>query len=160
MKAKANLMNSFAAGILLSTTICGIVYLSNDKETKQVKVEAPTKEEMKANLSKDGYVVLTEKEWNEQIASAKKEVEANMKKQTNGKKTVKEKIVYRTVIKVSKGMTSIDVGKTLAQAGIIKNAKTFYKEVEKRGLDTQLKPGRYKVDSTMSLNEIIETIFK
>lgn len=161
MKVKANLINSFAAGILLSATICGIVYFStNDKETERVKVEVPTKEEMKSTLSEDGYVILTEKEWSEQIASAKKEAEANIKKQTNSKTTGDAKVVYRMVVHVSKGMTSIDVGKALAQGGIIKNARTFYKTVEKRGLESKLKPGVYKVDSSMSLNEIIKVIFK
>lgn len=153
---KANLINSFAAGILLSTTICGIVYFSQSSDETDQKTL--TKEEMKTTLSEDGYVVLTETEWNEQLAAAKQEAQGN--NQTAQTNTGNEKVVYRTVINVSKGMTSIDVGKALAQGGIIKDAKTFYKEVEKRGLDTKLKPGMYKVDSSMSLDEIIKTFFK
>ena len=44
----------------------------------------------------------------------------------------KEKIVYKTVLTVSDGMTSIDVGNALEKANIIKDGLDFYKRVEKR----------------------------
>ena len=48
----------------------------------------------------------------------------------------------------------------LVQAKIIDNAMTFFKEVEKRGLENDLRPGTFELDSNMSLDDAIKTIFK
>ena len=58
-------------------------------------------------------------------------------------------------------MTSIDVGKELRKALIIDiSGFEFSKEVEKRKLESDLRPGTYKVDSDMTMDEVIEAIFK
>ncbi|MFC7687175.1 hypothetical protein [Ureibacillus sp. GCM10028918] len=167
---KANLINSFAAGLLISAGVSGIVYFSqtNPKaQMDQVIAKSLTEEEMKTSLSNAGYVILTETEWDEQQAIAEKEADANAKgQQTHDEQTDQsekqdnEKIIYRTVINVASGMTSIEVGDALVQGEIIDNAMTFFKEVEKRGLANDLKPGTFKLDSNMSLDEVINTIFK
>ncbi|MBD8027198.1 hypothetical protein H9636_11095 [Ureibacillus sp. Re31] len=163
---KANLINSFAAGLLISASVCGIVYFSQStpkEQTDQVTAKSPTKEEMKTSLSDAGYVILTKTEWEEQQAVAQKEVEGQQtqKEQTDqSEKQDNEKVIYRTVINVASGMTSIEVGEALVQGEIIDNARTFFNEVEKRGLENDLKPGIFKLDSNMSLDEVINTIFK
>lgn len=163
---KANLINSFAAGLLISASVCGIVYFSQStpkEQTDQVTAKSPTKEEMKTSLSDAGYVILTKTEWEEQQAVAEKEVEGQQtqKEQTDeSEKQDNEKVIYRTVINVASGMTSIEVGEALVQGEIIDNARTFFNEVEKRGLENDLKPGIFKLDSNMSLDEVINTIFK
>lgn len=160
---RANLINSFAAGLLISASVCGIVYFSQSphKEQKdQVTSDSPTKEEMKTNLSNAGYVILTKTEWDEQLAVAEKEAKAQKEQTDQSKKQDNEKIIYRTVINVASGMTSIEVGDALVQGEIIDNAKIFFDEVEKRGLENDLKPGIFKLDSTMSLDEVFKTIFK
>ena len=58
-------------------------------------------------------------------------------------------------------MTSIDVGKALVKAKIINSGIDFYKEVEKRRLESNsLRPGVYEVDSDMTRDEIINIIYK
>ena len=69
-------------------------------------------------------------------------------------------MIYRTMISVSSGMTSINVGDVLKQTGIIDDSFAFSKEVENRGLSSGLKPGIYEVNSEMSLDELIAAIFK
>jgi len=165
---KANLINSFAAGLLISAGVCGIVYFSQStpkEQTDQVSAKSLTEEEMKTSLSNAGYVILTETELDEQLAVAEKEAGANgqqtQKEQTDqSEKQDTEKVMYRAVINVASGMTSIEVGNALVQGEIIDNAMTFYKEVEKRGLANDLKPGTFTLDSTMSMDEVINTIFK
>lgn len=165
---KANLINSFAAGLLISASVCGIVYFSQSthkEKNDQVTANSPTKEEMKESLSNAGYVILTKTEWDEQRAVADKETEAKsqqtQKEQMDqSEKQDNEKVIYRTVINVTSGMTSIEVGEALVQGEIIDNAMTFFNEVEKRGLANDLKPGIFKLDSNMSLDEVINTIFK
>ena len=56
-------------------------------------------------------------------------------------------------------MTSIDVGKVLQKTKIIESGSDFSKEVEKRKLESELRPGTYKVESDMTMDEVIKAIF-
>ena len=110
---------------------------------------------MVKKLTSEGYVIHTEDQWNKQLkAMNEKQEEKASDKKDDGK------VVYKTMLTVSTGMTSIDVGNALEQANIIKNGLDFYKEVEKRGLENELRPGTFEVESGMSTDEIISTIFK
>ncbi|USK68900.1 hypothetical protein [Peribacillus asahii] len=149
-------MRSFAGGLLVATGLCGIVYFFGPTEaTSTQTTEQLSKDEMKDLLSSEGYVVHTEKEWEEQLAEVK-----SSKDKVETETETKEKIVYRTVLKVSKGMTSIDVGKALQRARIIKSGQAFFDEVEKNGVENNLRPGTYVVQSDMTTEEIISVIFK
>ncbi len=156
----ANSIRSFALGLLIAAGICGLVYFlepeeANSNETSESKAvfETPSIDEMKNLLAQEGYLVRTEAEWNDQLAAAK--AEQSGEQADNG-----EKVIYRTMISVTSGMTSIDVGRALEQTNIIEDAFAFSKEVENRGVSNGLRPGMYEVSSEMSLDEIIATIFK
>lgn len=149
-------MRSFAAGLIVAAGVLAAVYYSGP--TEETKAQAPkslTEEEMKTALASSGYVILTEEELNEQLAAVEKKVP----KQEPAKEQ-QEKVVYRTIINVATGMTSIDVGNALVQGKIIDNAKTFFNEVEKRGLSSELRPGTFELDSNMTMDEVIAIIFK
>jgi hypothetical protein len=155
---KANLITSFATGLLVSAGVCGIVYFSQspevgEKSNKPV-VEVPSVEEMKTTLSTSGYIILTEKELEEELAAVQP-VEEPKKESSK-----EEEIVYRTIVNVAPGMTSIDVGNALVHGKIIDNARIFFDEVEKRGLSNQLKPGTFELDSNMTVDEVVKVIFK
>ncbi|USK55956.1 endolytic transglycosylase MltG [Cytobacillus solani] len=155
MEMKAEKMRSFAAGLMIAAGLCGAVYyLGSDETTTATENKTVTskmsEDEMISLLASKGFVVHTEEEWNKQLA-AEKEAE---------KKPNEEKVVYRTVLTVTLGMTSIDVGKALEKAHIIKSAKEFFNEVEKRGVSTKLRPGSYDLESGMTEDQIIKTIFK
>lgn len=154
---KANSMRNFAAGLIVSAGVCGAVYFFGLDEvisSQTADQQQPSVAEMKSLLTSKGYIIHTEEEWNEQLASINKAQEDKAKEGT------KEKIVYRTILSVSKGMTSIDVGKALEKAKIIENGSKFSKEVEKRKLESDLRPGTYKIESGMTMDEIIKAIFK
>ncbi|MBS4173027.1 endolytic transglycosylase MltG [Bacillus sp. FJAT-49736] len=163
---RINLLGSFAAGVFIATSITGIVYLSsdhNDAKATENKVGnhskttvLPSEEEMKSKLETKGYVVQTKAEYDKNMADAKAADQKNATSDNNN-----QKVVYRTTVKVSKGMTSYDVGKQLLKAKLIKkSAFQFSKDIERKKLENRLRPGSYTVDSGMSYDKIIATIFK
>ncbi|MED3564327.1 aminodeoxychorismate lyase [Bacillus xiapuensis] len=163
---RVNLLTSFAAGILIATTISGAVYLTDqtDASTKPVKVKEqqkdvtiqPSDDEMKNKLAAAGYVVQTKAEYDKNI----NDVKAAAQKATPAVDNKSKKTVYRVVLNVANGMTSIDVGRALEKAKIIDNAFKFSKEIEKKGIEHKLRPGTFVVDSDMPHEKIISTIFK
>lgn len=166
---KINQLGSFAAGILLSTAIIGGVYFLTDEKADGTKeadneavVEKPTEDELKSELESLGYVVQTQEEYDKKLAEAAQSTEKEQaEKEKADENAETEKTVTRVVINVSNGMTSIDVGRALEEAKLIdKDAFSFSKDIEARGLENKLKPGSYAVDSNMSYDEIISAIFK
>lgn len=154
---RINLLSSFAAGILISTTICGVVYFSNDSATQKASAKSSnqtqlSKDQMKEELESAGYVVQTKEEL-EKTLQAVKDTE------TKPADTEEAKTVTQVVVNVADGMTSIDVANVLLQASLIPDAFAFTQDIEARGLQNALRPGSYTVDSGMSYDQIIGTIF-
>lgn len=187
----ANLLRSFALGILIATSLCALVYFSTSSGDTGTKTkEKISNEEMKSHLTDEGYVVLTEKELDKKIAAAKESVKSKEKEsekekdkvQTADKNTNKdsnkttnkdsskndsenktnEPSVYKTVLTVTSGMTSIDVANALVNAHIIKadQKEHFVDEIEKRGIIQALRPGSYEVSSDMPLDTVIKTVYR
>lgn len=164
-------IRSFAGGLIVAAIFLGSVYFMgadevSGKDTKEApkQVTDSSVDDMVSKLIDEGYVVQTKEEWNKELSVAKEEAKANKPKEeaevNKPKEEAAENVVYRTVISVTTGMTSIDVGKALQQTNIIDSGFAFSQEVEKRGLSNQLKPGMFEVQSGMSIDEIISTIFK
>lgn len=105
---------------------------------------------MKDKLEQAGYVVQTKAAYDKDLADAK----------SSAGKSANTKTVNRVVFQVTDGMTSIDVGRLLEKANIVDDAFKFSKDVEKKGIENHLRPGTYVVDSTMSYDKVISTIFK
>ncbi|MBS4222055.1 endolytic transglycosylase MltG [Lederbergia citrea] len=148
-------IRSFAGGLIIAASTCGAVYFFGPSEatSTQIVEEKPSEEEMKSLLTSEGYVILTEEEWKNQLAAVE-----TVEKKTE--EVIKETVIYRTMLSVSSGMTSIDVGRALEKAKIIDNAKEFFNKVEKKGLSKALRPGTYEVESDMTMDEVISIIFK
>jgi hypothetical protein len=149
----SNSIRSFAFGILISAGVCGLVYYMESNEDTSEKIETPSVGEMKEALEVNGYIIHSAEEWDKQVSNPQSE-------DGEQQKPPGEKVIYRTMISVPSGMTSIDVGEVLEQTKMIEDGFAFSKEVEKRGLSGNLKPGIYEVSSEMSLDEMISTIFK
>jgi hypothetical protein len=162
-----NSLRSFASGLLIATTMIGAVYLfgpekaeSTEQPAETAKTKALTEEEMMAQLTSKGYVIHTEEEWNKQAAAAADSEKKEDKPAPAQEESSQEKVIYRAILSISTGMTSIDVGNALENAKIIDNGMDFYKEVEKRGLENELRPGTFEIESGMSMDTIISIIFK
>jgi cell division protein YceG involved in septum cleavage len=161
---RINLLSSFAAGILMTTTICGAVYFSDKSNVPKVSAKTPdnhtivkvqsSEKEMKKKLVTKGYVVQTKAEYDKKMKDAQSS-EQNQASPEDNKKTV-----TRVIVNVSNGMTSIDVGNILVQANLIPNALKFSQDIENKGLENKLRPGSFVVDSEMSYDQVISTIFK
>ncbi|MDP4163055.1 MAG: aminodeoxychorismate lyase [Bacillota bacterium] len=151
---RINLLSSFAAGILIATVICAAAYFSEPK-VKTVYAEL-SENEMAAQLESKGYIVQTKDNYEKNLKNAKPTAE----KQDSPKDNSTTKGVTKVVINVSDGMTSIDVGKALVTAKIIPNAFKFSQDVQKKGVENNLRPGVFVVDSEMSYDQVISTIFK
>ncbi|MBY0148132.1 endolytic transglycosylase MltG [Neobacillus niacini] len=155
---RINLLSSFAAGILLATTICGVVYLTDDTTVEKATAKSSDKvqltaSQMKEKLESDGYVVQTKEELEKTLQAAKN----TEKKPADSKE--QEKAVTQVVVNVADGMTSIDVANVLFQAKLIPDAFKFTQDIEARGLQNALRPGSFTVNSEMSYDQIIGTIF-
>ncbi|MFS0863806.1 hypothetical protein [Fredinandcohnia sp. 179-A 10B2 NHS] len=162
------ILRSFASGLLVAASVCALVYFVGPDKTNTTKAEEkPTVEEMTKLLQADGYVVHTETEWNELTAAVQPATEEKTeeKKEATEDTTTEKKAeepreeVFRTVVTVSEGMTSFDVGKALVSANIIEDAWDFTFIVEDKGVAKYLKLGTYEIDSTMTTDEIISKIF-
>lgn len=73
---RINLLSSFAAGILITTTICGVVYFTDDNTTQKASAKSSEKvqltaPEMKDKLESEGYVVQTKEELEKTLQAAK-----------------------------------------------------------------------------------------
>ncbi|MBD7938607.1 MULTISPECIES: hypothetical protein [Cytobacillus] len=176
-------MRSFAGGLIVAAVILGITYFLSPSDSKQTEAAEPkateevdqpaeankeelSTEEMEEALQSQGFIIHSEKEWNninkdmKDIASVKEENEKLKKQLNDAKANENEKAVYRTMLTVTSGMTSIDVGDALESAKIIKNGKDFFDTVEKKGLENDLRPGTFEVNSDMSMNDLVNTVFK
>jgi CHASE3 domain sensor protein len=169
-----NVVSSFAAGVLLASSICGAVYFTGEpaiskaadkpaeNEKQQITTKTPLTEiEMKELLASSGYVVQTKTDYDKTLAAAKNAA-ATAEKNKAGTTTAtnSKNIVYRSVITVSQGMTSIDVGRMLEKAKIISDDFKFSQDVEKKGVEKNLRPGTFVVDTGMTYDQVIATIFK
>ena len=155
---RINLLSSFAAGILISTSISAIVYFSDDSNNQKVSAKTSEKvqlneTEMKDKLVAKGYVVQTKDELEKTLQAAKSS------ETTPADSEEKDKTVTQVVVNVADGMTSIDVGNVLVQAQLIPDAFAFTQDIESRGLQNALRPGSFVVNSGMSYDQIIATIF-
>ncbi|WP_071395129.1 hypothetical protein [Bacillus tuaregi] len=155
----SNSLRSFAGGLIVAAGVCAAVYYLGPSEVKssesvdsEVASADLSVDEMKVKLGAEGYVIHTEEEWNQYTTAEP----AEQQQEEAGE----EKIIYRTILSVSSGMTSIDVGNALEQAKIIPNGWEFAQEIEKRGLSNELRPGLYEIESGKSVDEIIAIIFQ
>jgi hypothetical protein len=161
----SNSLRSFALGLLLAATATGGVYFFGPSEAESTekpdgntaKTEKLTEEEMIEQLTSQGFVVQSKEAWDKQAAAASEAKEEKTEEKSEKKN---DDVVYRTILNVSTGMTSIDIGNALEEAKIIDDGMKFYKEVENRGLENELRPGTFQIESGMSMDEIISIIFK
>ncbi|MBP3039268.1 hypothetical protein J9303_07130 [Bacillaceae bacterium Marseille-Q3522] len=190
MPMNSKSIRSFAGGIIIATAICAIAYFltpgdpatsetvnNNSAENEPAanegtannqagegaeaeQPEPPTDEEMLNLLTAKGYVIHSAEQWQQHLAETEA---ARVSAEEAARKSAEEasgNVVYRTMLSVSSGMTSIDVGRALQQVNIIANAQEFTNVVESRGLANALRPGMYQVESGMSMDEIIAMMFK
>lgn len=169
-------MRSFAAGLIVAASVMGAAYLISGSGETVTKVEKPSVESMKKMLTEEGYLVYSEEEFQTQLAAAQepekqaepaKQTETQTQTQTETTTTPpteteepKTEVATQSVLNVTSGMTSYDVGKVLVSLKITDTAMGFSQEVEKRGVANKLRLGTYNINSNMTVDEVIAMVFK
>ncbi|WML60449.1 aminodeoxychorismate lyase [Neobacillus sp. PS2-9] len=161
---RINLLSSFAAGILLTTSICSVVYLTNDHVSKNTKVTdktitvQPSVKEMEKKLVAKGYIVQKKADFDKKESTTKQTAKETTTKKAATENDKPSKTVV--TVNVTEGMTSFDVGKMLIPSKIVSDAFEFSQIIEQRGLSNKLRPGTYVVDTEMTFDQVLSTIFK
>ncbi|GIN08204.1 MULTISPECIES: hypothetical protein [Shouchella] len=153
-------LRSFACGLLVAAVALGAVYFIQGDGASSAAAPELTEDEMKQSLAEAGYVIEQQDTW-DQMESDLQEAQAALEDATqNEDGDSEERIVYRTILHVQSGMTSIDVGQMLEEAGIVDNAHDFFDAVDERGLSNELKPQvTGELSSEMSMDEILDELF-
>ncbi|ANB61107.1 endolytic transglycosylase MltG [Anoxybacteroides amylolyticum] len=135
-------IRTFALGMLLSTSILGVVYYQYDKQQPltQSQVEAYLKKHHEIALSNAQYHALQEK--------ANK---AN-KQAKQGTPNITTVHIYHLVIE--KGDVPAKFAKKLETAKIIADADTLTSYLETHQLTRAIRPGTYEIRSDMSYEQI------
>lgn len=157
-------MRSFAGGLILASVALGITYFASDQAPVSSEEVEWTEEDMQESLQSAGYRVETEDKWDEleqELAEARSLIENEEDlAEDDGDNEENQEVVYQTIIQVSAGMTSIDVGEMLEATGIVDSAYAFFEEVDNRGLSNSLRPQTTgTLSSDMSLGEVVDEFF-
>ncbi|MBM7646371.1 cell division protein YceG involved in septum cleavage [Scopulibacillus daqui] len=68
------------------------------------------------------------------------------------------KVIYRTRLYITSGMSTEDIAGNLQEFKIIKNKKDFLKYLKEHNLEEKIQPGHYDLGNNMSLAEIVNKI--
>jgi len=133
----AKILLGFSVGLLTASIVLGFVYLADSDNKPKA---AMTEEEMKDKLREAGYLVYTEEEWNEIVGAPNENEGEAPSEETEVEEEPEEKKeeVRKLTITVTKGMTSIDIGKILERENFIENAYDFTNRVEEKGVANRL----------------------
>jgi len=139
-------MRAFALGMLLSTSILGVVYY---KEPQKL-----TKAQVDAYLQKNNEIALSEAQYNALKEKASKATERA--KQDTPNTTIVH--IYHLVIE--KGDVPAKFAKELEAAKIIADADALTAYLEKNNLTRAVRPGTYEIRSDMSYEQIAAMLAK
>lgn len=161
--------------MIIATSIFTAVYYFqpfNKREQKIVENDTLTSEEVQAYLNNNGYISISEQTYDELVAKSK-EFEA-IKNQTQKasepklpeqKETVPippspevEKKIFTLTVK--SGMDSIQIANLLENAGIVDSGREFEQFLTKKDWTRSIQVGTYKLNSSMSYEEIGKIITK
>ncbi|MCM3596232.1 hypothetical protein M4D55_10650 [Metabacillus idriensis] len=151
---------SFAAGMILSTSVLAATYFmgeTNEKTAAVVSKEV-TENDIKEYLIKKGQTAIDTKEYDELIAF--KET-ALIEKQKQAEAPPEEKPQNeKYTLKIVEGMNTGDVSDILEQEGVIASAKDFNEFVINGNYHTKVRMGTFELTKGMSFSEIVNVLVK
>lgn len=155
-------IRSFALGILLSISLIGIFYFSEEKNSAQ---EPINEQEAKSFLEGKGFIILPKEQYNElksSVDEAKKAENKFKAKQESKQKDVEEATDNDTTMKLEiiSGMVSHDIAKVLEKNNIIDDAEQFAIYLEENGYSTRIQLGVFELKTGMSYKDIAKIITK
>ncbi len=170
-----NSLKSFASGMIIATSIFTAVYYFqpiNKQEQKIVENDTLTNDEVQAYLKNNGYISIPEETYDELVAKSKEyeaiknqSQKASEPKPPEQKETVPnpqspevEKKTFTLTVK--SGMDSIQIANLLENAGIVDSGKKFEQFLTEKDWTRSIQVGTYKLNSSMSYEEIGKIITK
>ncbi|WP_239421752.1 endolytic transglycosylase MltG [Bacillus sp. CGMCC 1.16541] len=149
-------IRAFSVGLLLATSVLGIVYYTGDRNQEYNRTFSL--QQAKQLLQNEGYVTVQTAEYNQLLQLKRAEQEEStlpIKKESKDKAT----IVHKEIV-IKPGMTSIDIASQLLESEIIKNSTEFNAYLTKRDLTTKIQLGTYTLSSDMTHEEIAAILTK
>ncbi|MFC7393338.1 hypothetical protein [Scopulibacillus cellulosilyticus] len=148
-------MRGFAAGILITCAVIAFFYYQIIQPAKNDQTSSDkvlSSKNINKYLLDHHLVAVNQKQFNE-WQNAKQHKESNPDK-NNGK------VIYRTILYITEGMTTVDIANTLADYKIIKNKEDLLDYLRSHHLEEKIQPGHYNLGSNMSIGDIVNKITK
>lgn len=154
-------MRGFAAGLFLAAALMAYVhYTGNNVEETMAKRPEITTSQVEKYLESKGKVAVDADTYNELQASTEKG--AKKKKSAKNKSEQKEdkekQSIYNATIDIREGMSSQEIIANLKKAKVIESEDKLFDYLDKNNLLQKVQIGTYKLDSTMSIQEIAKKI--
>lgn len=152
-------IRAFSFGIIFTISIIGSYYFYFNQPSKsQIKLSSA-----KQLLQKNGYVILSKKEYkkviNKQASESAKS--GGLKIQKSPTQTSDNVPSVRTFhLQIVSGMTSEDIGHILAVQKIIENEGEFQQYLISHQYHTKIQLGSYDLTNKMDYEQIAKTITK
>ncbi|MDQ0269450.1 hypothetical protein [Cytobacillus purgationiresistens] len=145
---------AFAAGVLISVLIIAIAYVQLDSKKTNIDLEAAA-----ASIEKDGYIILTQEEYDQLSKPLEThKTEASDDSTTKEAKNEQEQkpAVYELTIEV--GMTPQDIANQLHEADIVEDAHALETYIDEFGYSKKIQIGSFQLSADMTYKEIAELI--
>ncbi|MBM7604700.1 hypothetical protein JOC75_002703 [Metabacillus crassostreae] len=163
---------TFAAGMILSTSVLGGTYLLSDKEQAAAKVEKEvTEADIKAYLTNNNKMAIDTDEYEEFLATKnatdKKEdtkvveqpkTEEAPKEEAPKEEAPKEEEVVSYNVTIKDGMTTSEVSDALELNGIIESSKEFDQFLISKNYHTKVQLGTFEVKKGMTFAQLADVI--
>ncbi|MFC4320779.1 MltG/YceG/YrrL family protein [Litchfieldia salsa] len=152
-----NSLRTFAAGILLATSILAGLYFFQDKEEIPPVV---TDEDVKEYLSTRDDIVLIEKEEYEELVQFKEKANEKPVEEEQVQESVEEKVITKYTLEIQSGMNSLEIARLLESVGIITDATQLNNYILEQNLAGKIQIGSYQLTSDMTPQQIADIITK
>jgi uncharacterized protein YehS (DUF1456 family) len=153
---------SFAAGMILSTSVLAATYYtgeSNEKSVASVSKEV-TENDIKEYLIKNGQTAIDNKEYDELVAFKETTLIEKQKQAEEQPKPEEQPQNEKYTLKIVEGMNTGDVSNILEQEDVITSAKDFNEFVISGNYHTKVRMGTFELTKGMSFSEIVNILVK
>lgn len=158
-----NGLRGFAGGLIVATFILSYVYYFQvDKTDANENGQNITKEDVENYALENNLIILTEEEFNQTNDANETDTEPANKDENEKKEEPKEeqKQVVNVNFEITPGMSSEAVGSKLQDLKVISNKNDFTNYIKNQKLEASVKAGTFKLNSEMTVEEIVAILTK
>ncbi|WP_078577059.1 endolytic transglycosylase MltG [Salipaludibacillus agaradhaerens] len=155
--ASKHTFRGIAAGLFLCGSLLAAIYYVQPETF--FAISNGSDEAIEDDNSATQEIVEEIKRENEELHIQIEELKAVVDNEVNEDESVIEADpLYISILSIEQGMTSKDISHKLETLNIVQSAQEFEAALSDRGVAQQLQIGDYTLDSTMTLDEIIDLI--